>query len=336
MLPAGATVGLPLRLLPTGGPVMPPPADTVSLRSSCLCSPVTFSLQAQVEQQEAVAAEHLQRQVTWAVNAQLAEHLQHFEEQRLAELVSVAVEQQARRWTQEQLPALLQEQMSIAATAAVEAELQEAVAGLHNTVKTAAEAADHTAADSAAMAADVRQLMSWCCRIAEAHDNHEQRLSRVEKDALVAGAAASTAPVAAAATPACLCLPEQAQREQQLRHDADALEQRLRALVAESSMEQQGRQLMVETSLARLQEQVEQLQAHQVQQASSATEMAHSIITDVTALARHTKALDSELRALRRAVERVQAAVMDTNAAFGKALGIPPPCGIFTSFPPDP
>lgn len=52
------------------------------------------------------------------------------------------------------------------------------------------------------------------------------------------------------------------------------------------------------------------------------------------ALARHTKALDRELRALRKEAAQTQAALLQSCSAFSKALAIPSPVGPFTSFPP--
>lgn len=58
------------------------------------------------------------------------------------------------------------------------------------------------------------------------------------------------------------------------------------------------------------------------------------MLADVRALARHTKALDREMRALRRESAQTQAAVLQSAGVFSAALSVPSPVGPFTSFPP--
>lgn len=59
-----------------------------------------------------------------------------------------------------------------------------------------------------------------------------------------------------------------------------------------------------------------------------------AVLADVRSLARHTRALDKEVRALRKEAGQAQAALLQSCAAFSKALGVPSPLGPFTSFPP--
>lgn len=58
------------------------------------------------------------------------------------------------------------------------------------------------------------------------------------------------------------------------------------------------------------------------------------MLADVAALARHTKALDKEMRALRKKTQHTEDALLQSSAAFSKALQLPSPVGPFTSFPP--
>lgn len=56
--------------------------------------------------------------------------------------------------------------------------------------------------------------------------------------------------------------------------------------------------------------------------------------TDVAALARHTRALDRDVRGLRAKCQHTEEALLQSSAAFSKALKLPSPVGPFTSFPP--
>lgn len=58
-----------------------------------------------------------------------------------------------------------------------------------------------------------------------------------------------------------------------------------------------------------------------------------AVLTDTMALARHTKVLDKELRALRKEAAQTQAALLQLSSA-GRKQGVTSPLGPFTSFPP--
>lgn len=58
------------------------------------------------------------------------------------------------------------------------------------------------------------------------------------------------------------------------------------------------------------------------------------MLTDVAALARHTRALDKEVRSLRAKCQQTEEALLQSSAAFSKTLQLPSPVGPFTSFPP--
>lgn len=59
-----------------------------------------------------------------------------------------------------------------------------------------------------------------------------------------------------------------------------------------------------------------------------------AVLTDTMALARHTKALDKELRALRKEAAQTQAALLQLSSACASKLEVASPLGPFTSFPP--
>lgn len=293
------------------------------------------SLEAQLEQQAAGGGEAVQREVTRLVNAQLEEHLALYEAERLPALVSAAAEQAAARWVAARLPAVLAEQAEAATGAAVEAVMRGAVASLHKACEAAAEAAAGAAADAAAVGMDVVQLAAWCQQVADAHANHEHRLARVEEAGLSRGGTRNgnggTAQPTPPATPAPPSLQKQAAPSQQPGGGGAQLEQRVWQLEADAPRWQ----ATLQEAVAGLQEQLAALSAQQESQAGTCSELVHSVLADVMALARHTKVLDSEVRGLQRAVSRTQQAVIDSSGAFAKALNLPSPVGPFTSLAPE-
>lgn len=81
-------------------------------------------------------------------------------------------------------------------------------------------------------------------------------------------------------------------------------------------------------------QQLDEVAAQQAQQGKGLEAHLHAVLTDVMALARHCRALDGEVRALRSGVGQVQQALLDASGTFARALNIPSPVGPFSSFPP--
>ncbi|GAB4821300.1 hypothetical protein N2152v2_008346 [Parachlorella kessleri] len=181
-------------------------------------------------------------------------------------------------------------------------------------------------------------------RLDGAMRQQEERLSRLELAAGVAGkappdrgsrpASAATPPAAApAALRAASTSPQEAggssspEGEAQLGGSPQQLAQQQATLAAQlAAAEVRLGALLGETRA--------ELAAQQVQRAQSTDEVVHAVLTDVMSLARHTKALDGEVRALRGGVAQLQDAVLQCSSTFATALKLPSPVGPFTSFPP--
>ncbi len=227
--------------------------------------------------------------------------------------------------------------------------------------------ASRAAAEVATLAVDVQHLAGWCQQVDAAHANHEQRLQLLEEASSAAGAAGGNGAAAEAfgvggEPRAAGGAVQQQQQQQQLAALEAALgeqEARLRWLEVGAGAAAGSRPATaagagpgaaaaaaapaaVEAQLGAAESRLEgllreaqsELATQQAQHASSTQELVHSMLTDVMSLARHTKALDGEVRSLRGGVGQLQDALLRSSGAFARALGIPSPLGPFTTFPP--
>lgn len=251
-----------------------------------------------------------------------------------------------QRWAAQSLPPLLQP-------------LQEAVGAT-------AELAAQVATEVGGLAARMKHLARQCEHTEAAHANHEERVCRLEDGSLAGGGESGGAVAAQQA--------QQAGQLQQLQHAVRSLQEgHCRLEVTVQQAQQDAQQAQQEAQQA--QQQAQQVQARQQKQkklaqpwgpeeleclvaaaaelpavheglaavaaqqaqgARTTEELVQSVLADVTALARHTKALDRELRSLRREAQQTQQALLHSSTTFSRALAIPSPLGPFTSFPPQP
>lgn len=321
-------------------------------------------LRQQLEDREA----DLEQQVERAVARQLGAAEQRWQQQ----LMPAAAERGVQRWVADALPQLLQP-------------MQDAVAA--------------TAELAAGIAADVVEVAREVEQLAAAHRNHEQRLCRYEEGAMQASDAAADASASAAAVEQL----RQQVRSLQMGHAQldEGLQQLRQEQAAEAAHGDWQYRQQSEAAMPQLPAVQQRLAAVVDQQAAQAKTTEHlvssgealhassdasawrmrhhlspclpcAVTTDVMALARHTKALDREVRCfpvlvgwvgwlhgptllrgaltlpasrrapthlpqmrhLRKEVQQAQQALLQSCSVFSRALAIPSPVGPFTSLPP--